>query len=92
MHYNQFTGKTGRIVVTMGMPALFYRWYYGAHSLKSLKRNILGFSGIGPVKTTLIGMLGAGVGGPDGAFPTLISANQRERWISNLRALGREGH
>ena len=86
-----FAGKTGRIVVTMGMPALFYRWYYGAHSLKSLKRNILNFSGIRPVKTTLIGMLGAGVGGPDGAFPTLMSTKQRERWLSKLCALGREG-
>jgi putative NADPH-quinone reductase len=30
-------GRSARIVVTMGMPALFYR----AHSVKSLKRNIL---------------------------------------------------
>jgi hypothetical protein len=25
----------------MGMPAVAYRWYFGAHSLKSLERNIL---------------------------------------------------
>jgi len=86
-----FTGKTARVVVTMGMPALFYRWYYGAHSLKSLKRNILGFARIRPVETTLIGMLGAGAGGPDRAFPTLMNTAQRERWLEKLRALGQAG-
>ncbi len=50
-------GKTARVVVTMGMPAFVYRWYFGAHSLKSLTRNILSFCGIGPVRSTLIGMV-----------------------------------
>lgn len=48
-------GKSARIVVTMGMPAFFYRLYYRAHSLKSLERNILGFVGIKPVRATLLG-------------------------------------
>ena len=52
-------GKSARIVVTMGMPALVYRWYFRAHSLKSLERNILGFCGIGPIRETLIGMVEA---------------------------------
>lgn len=72
-------GKTARIVVTMGMPAFIYRWFYGAHSLKSLERNILGFCGIGPIKESLIGMVEA----PDN--------NRREKWIERLRTLGREG-
>jgi putative NADPH-quinone reductase len=49
------SGRSARIVVTMGMPAAVYRWYFGAHSLKSLKRNILGFCGLRPVRNTLIG-------------------------------------
>lgn len=53
------TGKSARIVVTMGMPAFVYRWYFRAHSLKSLERNILGFCGIGPIRETLIGMVEA---------------------------------
>ncbi len=52
------TGRSARVVVTMGMPALIYRWYYRAHSLKSLERNILRFVGIAPVRHTLVG--GAG--------------------------------
>jgi len=51
------TGRSARVVVTMGMPALVYRWIFRAHSVKSLERNILGFVGISPVNETLIGMV-----------------------------------
>jgi len=51
------TGRSARVVVTMGMPALIYRWYFRAHSVKNLERNILGFVGISPVNETLIGMV-----------------------------------
>lgn len=53
------TGKSARIIVTMGMPVLAYRWYFGAHSLKSLERNVLGFSGFKPIRETLIGSVDA---------------------------------
>jgi putative NADPH-quinone reductase len=72
-------GKTARVVITMGMPAFVYRWFYGAHSLKSLERNILGFCGIGPIKESLIGMVEA----PDNAG--------REKWLEKMRAFGCEG-
>lgn len=48
-------GRSARVVVTMGMPALVYRFVFRAHSVKSLERNILGFVGIAPVHETLIG-------------------------------------
>ena len=51
------SGRSARVVVTMGMPALVYRHYYRAHSLKALERNVLGFVGIAPVHETLIGMV-----------------------------------
>lgn len=51
------TGKSARVVVTMGMPAAVYRWYFRAHSVKSLERNILGFVGVAPVRETLVGMV-----------------------------------
>jgi len=72
-------GKSARIVVTMGMPALFYRWYFGAHSLKSLERNILGFSGIGPIRETLFGMVEA------------AGEGRRQRWLARMEKLGRRG-
>ena len=42
----------------MGMPAFIYRWYFGAHGLKSLERSIPCFVGIRPIRETLIGMIG----------------------------------
>jgi putative NADPH-quinone reductase len=39
---------SARAVVTMGMPAFAYRWYFGAHGLKSLTQN-LALVGITPL-------------------------------------------
>jgi putative NADPH-quinone reductase len=71
-------GKSARIVVTMGMPAFFYRWYFGAHSLKSLERNIFRFSGVRPVRTTLIGAVEG-------------SQARRLHWLEEMHRLGRRG-
>lgn len=70
------TGRSARVVVTMGMPALAYRWYFRAHSLKSLERNILGFVGISPVHETLIGLTGN------------MKAEDAGRWLMKLKRLG----
>ena len=70
-------GRSARVVVTMGMPALVYRWYFRAHSVRSLERNILGFVGIAPVHETLVGEV-----------EQLDEAASR-RWFSKLRSLGR---
>jgi putative NADPH-quinone reductase len=34
-------GRSVRLVVTMGMPALIYRWYFRAHGVRGLERSIL---------------------------------------------------
>jgi putative NADPH-quinone reductase len=52
-------GRSARIIVTMGMPALVYRWYFRAHGLKNLKRNVLRFVGFAPVRDTLVGRVGS---------------------------------
>jgi putative NADPH-quinone reductase len=69
-------GRSARVVVTMGMPALLYRWYFRAHSVKSLERNVLGFIGIAPVRETLIGMVDKL--GDDGV----------KKWGDKLRRMG----
>jgi putative NADPH-quinone reductase len=71
--------KSARIIVTMGMPALLYRWYYRAHSLRSLQRNVLRFVGFRWIRSTLIG----GVAGLDAA--------KRSAWLEKVRALGSDG-
>lgn len=72
-------GRSARVVVTMGMPAAVYRWFFFAHSIRSLERNILGFVGIHPVKDTIIGMVGS------------MDARAAEKWLSRLESLGKQG-
>jgi putative NADPH-quinone reductase len=71
-------GRSARVVVTMGMPAFFYRFYYRSHSVRSLKRNVLEFCGIDPVRTTLIG--------------TVESAQAREMALAKLQSFGAAGN
>jgi putative NADPH-quinone reductase len=70
------TGRSARVVVTMGMPASIYRWVFRAHSVKSLERNILGFVGIAPVHETLIGAVAN------------MDAKTAQAWMKQLRRLG----
>ncbi|MCG2586090.1 NAD(P)H-dependent oxidoreductase [Massilia sp. TS11] len=71
-------GRSAHLVVTMGMPAFIYRWWYGAHSLLSFKRNILHFVGIRPVRATLIGGVGQ------------LSPERAQRWLDKLEACGQQ--
>lgn len=79
LHAGLLAGRSARVVVTMGMPALFYRWYFCAHSLKSLERNILNFVGIAPVRKTLVG--GAGE----------MDYSAVEAWRRRMQVLGARG-
>jgi putative NADPH-quinone reductase len=73
------TGKSARVVVTMGMPVFWYRWYFGAHGVRGLERSVLAFCGIGPIRETFIGLAG------------MKDGPSRERWIGRLEELGRQG-
>jgi putative NADPH-quinone reductase len=70
-------GCSVRVLVTMGMPAMAYRLYFRAHSLKSLERNILAFIGLGPIRSNLFGMV-------DKAGPGKIY-----RWLRKVEDLGK---
>jgi putative NADPH-quinone reductase len=68
-------GRSARLVVTMGMPALVYRMFFLAHGVRQLERSILRFVGIAPVRETLIGNVEG-------------SASSRERWLVRMERLG----
>ena len=53
-------GKSAHVVVTMGMPAFAYRWFFRSHSLRSFERNILGLVGFAPVRHTIVGAVEQG--------------------------------
>jgi hypothetical protein len=47
-------------------------------SLKMLKRNILGFMGVAPIRSTIYGMIEG------------VSAETRRRWLRDVEELGRD--
>lgn len=69
-------GRSARIIVTMGMPALLYRSLFGAHGVRVLERSILWWSGISPVRTSYIG----GIAEP--------GDRRRRRWLRRAAAWG----
>lgn len=73
-------GKSARIIITMGMPGFVYRWWFGAHALKMLKRNILSFVGVGPIRATVLGNV-EGVG-----------TEGRARWLKEIEERGHAGN
>lgn len=75
-----FSGKSARVVVTMGMPGLLYRWYFGAHGLKSLERSILAFCGIGPITDTLFGLTDN------------VGETKRRKWLASMYEAGQAGN
>jgi putative NADPH-quinone reductase len=71
-------GRSARIVVTMGMPALMYRWYFGAFGLRGFERSMLSFAGIKPIRENLYGL-------------TFADERKRVRWIEDVRRHGERG-
>lgn len=71
-----FKGKSARIIITMGMPALIYRRFFFAHSLRSLERNILKLVGIKPIRNTIFGMV------------EKANDAKRQQWLAKVRAFG----
>jgi putative NADPH-quinone reductase len=68
--------RSARIVVTMGMPALIYRWYFRAHGVRGLEQSVLKFAGMKPVRETLLGMVDA------------VSDAKRRAWLDGMRTYG----
>ena len=69
-------GRSARVVVTMGMPAIVYRFWFRNHGLAGMRRNILKFVGIKPVRETLFGLVAS------------ASDIRRATWLERMRRLG----
>jgi putative NADPH-quinone reductase len=70
-------GHSARLIVTMGMPAPIYRFWYLGHGVAGIRRNILNFVGIGPVRESLFGMVES------------VSDARRRKWLAAMHALGK---
>ena len=71
-------GRSARIVVTMGMPPVLYKFWFLGHGISGMRRSILHFVGIRPVRETLFGLAGA-------------NEKKRAKWLAKLEVLGRTG-
>ncbi|AZO54682.1 MULTISPECIES: NAD(P)H-dependent oxidoreductase [unclassified Mesorhizobium] len=70
-------GRSARVVVTMGMPSVLYRLWFLGHGIAGMKRSILHFVGISPVRETLFGMVAG------------ASDATRAKCIQQMRDLGK---
>jgi NAD(P)H dehydrogenase (quinone) len=71
------TGRSGRLIVTMDAPVWFFRLVYGKPGHNAMKKMILEFCGIQPVKITSFGSV------------KRSSEKQRAGWLENVKRLGR---
>lgn len=71
-------GKTAHIITTLDQPGWYYRLFFGRPSVNQLKKSILEFCGIKPVKVTYVGVI------------RNSTDAQRTRWLDNIKILGRQ--
>lgn len=73
------TGRSARLIVTMGMPAAAFRLLFGAHGVKGFERGILWITGVRPARHTFFG----GVGVVDHKADKKIAG-----WLKKVELLG----
>lgn len=70
------TGRSARLIVTLNTPSWIYRWYFGRPGHNTMKKTILEFCGVRPVRITEVG-------------PVKNSTEaRRKQWLEQVRALG----
>ncbi len=72
-------GRSARIITTIGAPKLIYKFYFGAPGDKMVKKGILEFCGIKPVKIKHMCRV------------VSSTSKQRAKWLEEVAELGRKG-
>jgi len=73
------TGRSARLILTADTPAWAFRWIYHSALRHQMQRQILGFTGIAPMRFTHLA-------------PVEHSTDAiRARWLATVTALGRSG-
>ncbi len=71
------TGKSARIIVTMDSPIWYYRWFIKAPGHHAIKKGILEFCGIKPVRITSLGSV------------KKSTETQRTKWLKKIEYFGK---
>ncbi|OMQ11554.1 NAD(P)H-dependent oxidoreductase [[Flexibacter] sp. ATCC 35103] len=69
-------GKTAHIITTLDQPSWYYRLFYARPSVNQLKKTVLEFCGIKPVKVSYIGII------------KTADEKQREKWLKKVFDFG----
>lgn len=72
-------GRSVRLIVTMGMPAIAFWLMFGAHGLLAVEKGILGLAGMKPIRKTVIGAVES------------IGGRGRLKWLARMRRFGTLG-
>ncbi len=70
-------GKTARIITTLDQPSWYYSLMFGRASVNQLKKSVLQFCGVKPVKVTYIGVV------------KTSTSEERQKWINQIYLLGK---
>jgi len=71
-------GKTAHIITTLDQPGWYYRLFFGRPSVNQLKKSILEYCGVKPVKLTYIGII------------RNSKDEQRGQWLRKVKELGKK--
>lgn len=69
-------GKTAHIITTLDQPGYYYRLFFGRPSVNQLKKSVLQFCGINPVKVSYIAII------------KTSDEKQRKIWLQKVKVLG----
>jgi NAD(P)H dehydrogenase (quinone) len=69
-------GKTAHIITTLDQPGLYYRFFFGRPSVNQLRKSVLEFCGVKPVKVTYVEII------------KTSDIKQREAWLEKIKLLG----
>lgn len=72
-------GRSARVITTMDTPPWYYRWRYRDAGIAQLRRTVLQFCGIAPVRVTRLGPVRSS------------SPARRQRWLQAIASLGAAG-
>lgn len=71
-------GKTAHIITTLDQPGWYYRLFFGRPSVNQLRKSILEYCGVKPVKVTYVGII------------RNSKDEQRAQWLRKVKELGKK--
>lgn len=69
-------GKTAHIITTLDQPGWYYRLFFGRPSVNQLRKSVLQFCGIRPVRVSYIGII------------KTATELRREKWLQEVHKMG----